>query len=257
MSQGMRRALVLALAAGAVAVRGCPPGEGGKGCEFKMSTIFFEHNVYEHMVGTNLPRALDLQGWSPGHEVYDELVARSNASLIVEVGVWKGVSASYLAGNLKRAGGGVLFAVDTWLGALEFWNRRISGGAQDSSRDLQWSHGYPTVYRTFLSNIVHQELQDYVVPFPVPSRLAAEFFAEKGMQADLIHVDAAHEYDDVLEDLRWWWPLVRPCGILFGDDYPGWEGVKRAVDEWAAANDLQLEVRDPKWIVRKPCEART
>ncbi len=132
-----------------------------------------------------------MQGWTPGAAPYDRICNLTSPQVIVEVGVWKGASAVYLAGCLKRAGSGVLFAVDTWTGALEFWNRRITQGAPDPQRDLHWHHGLPSIYFTFLSNMVHKGLQDYVVPFPVTSRLAAEFFAEKGMQADNVHVDAA------------------------------------------------------------------
>jgi hypothetical protein len=64
------------------------------------------------------------------------------------VGTWKGLSASYLAGYLKLRRSGVLLCVDTWLGALEFWNRRFSGASKsfDATRNLHLKHGWPTVY---------------------------------------------------------------------------------------------------------------
>lgn len=103
--------------------------------------------------------------------------------------------------------------------------------------------------------MVLSNVSDYVVPFPVPSRMAAEILSGHRVQADIIHIDAAHEYHDVLEDLRMWWPLVRPCGgVFFGDDYPGWAGVAGAVDEWAKHHDLKVENRDPKWVIVKPCQ---
>lgn len=228
----------------------CPPGSAGPSCQFNRSTIYFDHDPYRHLT----VRRLDLQGWTPGAGVYDAQCERMAARLIVEVGVWKGASATHLANCLKRAGSGVLFAVDTWTGALEFWTRRFTSGSADPERDLKFRNGMPTVYYSFLSNMVHQRVSDYVVPFPVPGRLAAALFAEKGMQADLVHIDAAHEYEDVVDDIRRWWPLVHPCGVLMGDDYSEWytDDVVRAVDEWTAREGLTLEVEAPKWIVRKP-----
>jgi predicted O-methyltransferase YrrM len=77
------------------------------------------------------------------------------------------------------------------------------------------------------------------------------------LQADVIHIDAAHEYDDVKEDIRLWWPLVRPCGVLLGDDYTHyWPGVVQAVDEFANEKQVAVNVAGKdtgydKWWVRK------
>ena len=66
-----------------------------------------------------------------------------------------------------------MFCVDTWLGAPEFWNLRFSGGEHDPARDMALKNGYPTVYWTFLSNMVQANVSDYIVPVPMPSRMAA------------------------------------------------------------------------------------
>jgi len=228
----------------------CPPGRGGPSCKFGIDSIFWEHQPYDNF----LPFKSELLGWSPKAEVYESICNRlTSFDIIIEVGVWKGLSASHLANCLRRRNSGVLFAVDTWLGALEFWDRRFTAGKYDSTRDLYLDHGYPSVYKHFLSNMVHAGVKDYVVPFPVTSRLAAQFFQSRSMQADIVHIDAAHEYHDVREDIILWWPLVKPCGILFGDDYiPVWSGVIRAVNEFVSENNLKLEKIGVKWLIRKP-----
>lgn len=83
----------------------CGPGRGGNDCAFSMSMIFFEHDPY---LNFHL-RPKDLDGWSPSADVYVNLCKEVDAKVIVEVGVWKGLSASYLAGYLKSQGNGVLF----------------------------------------------------------------------------------------------------------------------------------------------------
>ena len=105
--------------------------------------------------------------------------------------------------------------------------------------------------------MVHEGLHHYVVPLPATSTTAAALFAAATLSADLIHLDAAHEYADVAQDIRVWWPLVRPGGVLLGDDYdPGtWPGVVRAVNEFAAREGVLLRLagqRAMKWWVEKP-----
>jgi hypothetical protein len=135
----------------------------------------------------------------------------------------------------------------------QFWNpKRVAGG--DLSRDLYIRFGWPTIFYSFLSNMVHQGLQEVVVPLPLPSQQAATLLRTKRMAADLIHIDAAHEYGPVADDIHTWWPFVRGGGVLMGDDYSKfWPGVVKAVDEFAAACKLSLEVvHHVKWVLRKP-----
>jgi len=169
-----------------------------------------------------------------------------------------GATTLHFAKALRAQGiGGKIVAVDTWLGALEFWDKRLLG-ANDTTRDLGLVNGFPSVYYTFLSNVVILRVQAQVIPLPVPSQLAARLLREKQASAEIIHLDGSHEYEDVLHDLRQWWPLVRPGGVLFGDDYkPFWPGVVRAVDEFVAARGLTLTVDAGKWLVRKPLAAAT
>jgi predicted O-methyltransferase YrrM len=51
-------------------------------------------------------------------------------------------------------------------------------------------------------------------------------------QFDMVFVDGNHTYKAVQQDLRAWWPRVRPGGILCGDDYYMPE-VRQAVVEFA------------------------
>jgi hypothetical protein len=71
--------------------------------------------------------------------------------------------------------------------------------------------------------------------------------------ADVIHIDAGHDYRSVKTDLQIWWPLLRPGGILIGDDYitddhNPWPGVRQAFDE---AFGSALEHDGGKCRVRK------
>jgi len=50
---------------------------------------------------------------------------------------------------------------------------------------------------------------------------------------DFVFIDADHEQISVLKDMDYWWPKVKPEGILAGHDYSGIHpGVKAAVDQF-------------------------
>ena len=65
---------------------------------------------------------------------------------------------------------------------------------------------------------------------------------------DFVYLDAAHDYESVVDDLAAWWPKVKSGGILSGHDYfPDnrvWRGkevgVWKAVNEFAEANNIEV-----------------
>jgi hypothetical protein len=70
---------------------------------------------------------------------------------------------------------------------------------------------------------------------------------------DWVYIDGDHRYEPVAEDIRHWWPKLKPGGFLCGDDYKRvatsdpeikfrvGNGVSFAVDEFLAATGLELK----------------
>ena len=56
---------------------------------------------------------------------------------------------------------------------------------------------------------------------------------------DLIFLDGDHRYENVVQELNKFFPLIRRGGILAGDDYT-WPGVKKAVDEFSKSKSLAV-----------------
>ena len=191
----------------------------------------------------------DARGWNSEHPAFAEIIAAARPAVVIDVGVWKGGSTIHLAELLRQhAITGAVIAVDTFLGSLEHCN-----GESDPSVPVPRRHGMPLLYEQFLSNMVRRGVQDRVVPLPQTSSIACKLLRGLGVHAGLIHIDASHEYEDVLQDARSYWELLAPGGYLVGDDYhPYWPAVVMAADEFAAEKGVTLSDRSPKWIVRKP-----
>ncbi len=207
-------------------------------------------SLYDQFDYQNIPS--DLQGWSSHHPIFEQLIDEIQPRLILEVGTWKGASALHMASLLRqRAIDSVLICIDTWLGGLE---HILQLEEQPPELYYSRSHGYPTLYYQFLANVLHSGLQDYIVPFPNTSSIAARWLFYYNVQADLVYIDASHDADDVYSDLVNYWDLLRIHGVMFGDDWRAeWHGVISAVTRFAREKEgvANLELAGDKWVLRK------
>jgi predicted O-methyltransferase YrrM len=210
----------------------------------------FSTSPYENLDHRAYPR--DLQG-SPIDPIMRQAFDAVRPRVIVEVGSWKGASACYWGSLLRESNiDGVVICVDTWLGSREHLGVAASAHAPEWDLNRYRKHGYPTLYYQFLANVMHEGLQDYIVPLPNTSVIAARWLAAHKLSAQLIFIDASHEEEDVDVDLRAYWPLLRPGGIMCGDDFSeAWPGVVNAVQRFASANKLNLQTHGVCWAMQK------
>ena len=186
------------------------------------------NNITSRIYDNFSPLPEDSRGWNSHGIIFEQLIEKCKPSVIVEVGSWKGASAITMCKALQKFNlDCTVYCIDTWLGAEEFWTTL----SHTEDRDLMLKHGYPQIYYQFLSNIVHNNFQRYVLPLPLPSNIAFSVLKHKNIQADLIYIDASHTYEDVLQDIKNYKQILKPKGIMFGDDFGAWPGVNRAVRE--------------------------
>ena len=186
----------------------------------------------------------DISGFFEYPSFYDMCMEQiQDNSTMVEVGSWIGRSSAYVASLIKASGKNIKFyCVDTWEGSeehVEIINNLKSQG--------------DTLLKVFLTNIRDCELQDYVNPIKMESIEAAKTFEDESI--DFIHIDAAHDYENVLADIKAWYSKVKPGGLITGDDY-GWEGVNRAVNEFFGIENIVYYEHDNRngavWYYKKP-----
>lgn len=190
----------------------------------------------------------DLHGWNSEHPIFERLIREVRPAHVVEVGSWKGKSALNMARILDALPGHSwhMHCVDTWLGSREIWRN-----AQLRETNPR-RHGYPQVYFQFLHNVFVSGFSPHITPLPMASRHGAEVLRENGYDAQLIYIDASHDYVDVRDDLIHFWPLLSPGGVMFGDDYTAFSGVRCAVEEFALIRHLEVELVDGNfWVMRK------
>ena len=186
----------------------------------------------------------DIQGFFEYPSFYDMCMNEiADNSTMVEVGSWVGRSSCYVASLIKKSGKNIKFyCVDTW-----------EGSEEHSEIILNLKSQGKTLFGEFQNNIHDCEVQDYIIPIKLESIEAAKQFEDESI--DFIHIDAAHDYENVLADIKAWYSKIKPGGLITGDDY-GWDGVYRAVNEFFGIENITYYDHDNRngcvWYHKKP-----
>lgn len=209
-----------------------------------LEIIGLDESIYSNFIATP-----DHQGWSDDSTVFKEILETLNPNLIIEVGSWKGSSAIELCKICKELGHNntQILCVDTWLGSEEYYT-----WLTEFQPDLKRINGYPSLYYTFLSNILDTGFQDKIIPFATTSIIAAKVLNHFNIRAEMVYLDASHDYDSVKKDLDLYYNLLNLGGCLIGDDYSStWQGVIDAATEFAKEKNVELEIHKSRFVIRK------
>jgi Methyltransferase domain len=161
----------------------------------------------------------------------DVLLARlPKGGVCAEVGTWKGDFAARILGSTKPSR---LYLIDPWeyRGESEY-EHAMYGGHQPGGHQ-----GMEAIYKSVLDRFSAEIDCGQVVPLRMRSMDAVARFTDVAL--DWVYIDSDHRYESVRSDLEMFYRVVRPGGLIAGDDYgqAGWweDGVTKAVDEFASS----------------------
>ena len=142
------------------------------------------------------------EDWFSYKELYTDMVRKyPSGSTFVEIGSWKGKSATYMAVEIANSQKNIDFCcIDTWQGSLEL---------------RQNIYVPENLFEIFIKNT--NSVKDYFRYLKISSVEAAKYF-ENG-SVDFVFIDASHEYQDVKDDILAWLPKLKKGGTLAGHDY--------------------------------------
>lgn len=187
----------------------------------------------------------DICGWSEFEDFYRAVVpALPDGAVVVEVGVAYGRSIALLDELVQASGKrAAIIAVDSFDDYM--------GGDQDDKRAYwEWAKAQGSPLEAFYASLDKHSpgTTDRII---VLHALSNEGPAALGpsVAADLVFLDADHSYGHVCSDIDAWWPMVKPGGMLAGDDYDPvhFPGVIRAVCEKFPFHNVRGRV----WARRK------
>jgi len=167
--------------------------------------------------------------------------------IILEIGSWEGRSALSW-GDIAKRYDSTLICVDTWLGSTEHYENSLPNSEWERAR-IFLEDGYPSIYKTFVTTIRNNNLQDYIIPIPIDSHQAFILLERAGVSPDITYIDASHDYQSVLADLR----AAHKVGskVICGDDYYYFEHseVKDAVDFFANENGMKIQEKQFQFVI--------
>ena len=191
-----------------------------------------------------LRRARKIKGWGSNGAVFDNLIKRLRPRVIVEVGTFLGASAIHMAELTHRLGLSTqILCVDDFRG----W-----AGFRDRFKEIPMLNGDVLLYYQFLQNVVTFNQTGSVLPVPFSSGSALMKLCEWGVFADLVEIDAGHDFISAWADINRGNRILRPGGVIFGHDYftaADNRGVRRAVDLFARINGLKVKIDGQHWVL--------
>lgn len=211
-------------------------------------------NPYNKVAHMNYPHS---SVWLEGDKIMARLLEElkpQEPTFIVEAGSMHGGSAIRMAMELDKRGYKEvpMLCIDPWTGDLNMWLNKIVW------EHLDVRHGRATTYDQFVLN-VRKAITDgkisphHINPFPVSSIVGARWLQATGFTPNIIYLDSAHEIDETYYELCLYWHLLKPGGILMGDDY-GWLAVRTDVDRFVKDKKLKLNMFGVyyNWWIKKP-----
>ncbi|CAN6466358.1 unnamed protein product [Victoria cruziana] len=185
-----------------------------------------------------------IEGWGSNDAVFNNLIRKVEPRIIVEVGTFLGASATHM-GQIARTLGlnTQIFCLDDFRGWPEF---------NSESTYMRYFNGDVLLLQRFMQNVKYMNMTEMITPVPFSSSSALSKLCEWGVAADLIEIDAGHDFHSAWSDINLAYKVLRPGGVMFGHDYFNMVddgGVGRAVNLFAKARGLRVGVDGQHWVI--------
>ena len=185
----------------------------------------------------NVPK--DGHNWFDGGNVniLTSMVSILKPKYILEMGSWTGAgSTKLLAEN----------APDAHIVCIDHWSANMEDYVQKEFGIEQVKELWPKIsvlWETFLVNM--WDHRHHLTPLRTKTTEGLEILGKMDIPFDLVYIDAHHDYDSVLHDIKTTHKLW-PNASIVGDDYT-WTTVRNAVHDYADENNLQVITNNNCW----------
>lgn len=143
-------------------------------------------------------------GWFDYRNFYDFVSDKFEEGVFVELGVWQGMSLTYLSLKNAEKPRVFVYGVDTF-----------KGDPNNDNEQHLINMGQLDLRRLTEENLLRLDLHPILLQFDTVE--ASYGFEDE--ECAFVFVDAAHGTEFVQKDIDAWWPKIQPGGILGGHDW--------------------------------------
>lgn len=156
----------------------------------------------------------DIQGWFDFENVYRRAVEdNQDGALFIEIGSWKGKSTVFMAVEILNSKKKIR------LDCIDAWSDKVDLAIKAYELDTE---------EAFERFKVNTSQFDFINYHRLTSVEASKLYEPES--ADFIYIDGSHGYDNVKQDIKVWYPIVKSGGVLAGHDAKHID-VKRALED--------------------------
>lgn len=187
-----------------------------------------------HIINVN---GKEIFGYSRYINFYKQIVDEAkDDDLFVEIGSFLGQSTAALGFFVKHSDKRInIHAVDLF---------ELSEFSDEPHFKVIEDHGGDFL-AAFKSNIKEAGVDEYIKVVKMSSIQASKLYLDRSVS--FLMIDASHKYEDVVDDIRAWYPKLKMGGIISGDDYD-WPEVKKAVEDTLGPHSV---FEGSTWVIRK------
>lgn len=163
--------------------------------------------------------------WFDFAEFYN-FISEKNYKVLIELGVWKGHSISYLAEKNKNS---EIYAVDLWDEGPE---KHDLDNVVDGHKYKHLNNDYKNLKRIYNEYLEFNNTRHLINDIQGDAIQASILFGDE--EVDFAFLDLWNEEDIPTKALTAWYPKIKKGGILAGHDYgveSVYKGVKKFVKE--------------------------
>ena len=163
-----------------------------------------------------------VEGWFNYPDMFAYVVETApQEGHFVEIGTWKGQSSAFLAVELINSGKKIkLDCIDNFTGSV------IEPG-QMYDRDNQAGR----LMEVFTNNM--KPVEGHYTAIQGDSSESASLYEDESL--DFVFIDASHDYESILKDIKAWFPKVKVGGLFAGHDFADpYPGIQKAVRDLLA-----------------------
>lgn len=169
-------------------------------------------------------------GWSVlYYGLFSKIIEENNYKIVAEVGIGYGTHAKFILKNNKNIE--KLYLIDP---VCSYENDGFTNDIESKESVDSWNELY---------ELINNELSPWKDKYTFYRNKSLDTTEEQipDNSLDAIFIDGAHDYDNVLADLNFWFKKVKKGGQILGDDYLMTD-VSRAVKDFAKQNKLEYDL---------------